>query len=134
GIACLSCALVPATIAKFQPLRIDHHGWQVVMVALAAATPFAARPARGAATAGLAPAVGLSSSLEVLPCAAAFAGVLAPRWLANPERTELAPFMAALSGSLVALFAATRGLADLRPWCDAIAPAPLAFFAVVDRK
>lgn len=131
GIACLSCALVPATIAKFQPLRIDHHGWQVVTVALAAATLFAARPKRGAAVAGLALATGLSISLEVLPFAAAFAGVLALRWLVDAQRRELAPFMVALAGGGVANFAATRGLADLRPWCDAIAPAHLAFFAVV---
>ena len=132
GIAGLCCALVPATIAKFQPLRIDHHGWQVVMVVLASATLFSQRPTRGAVIAGLALAAGLSISLEVLPFAAAFAGVLALRWLAEPARPgELAPFMAALAGGLLALFAVTRGPAALMPWCDAIAPAHLAFFAVV---
>lgn len=132
GIACLCSALVPATIAKFQPLRIDHHGWQVVMIVLAAATLFSRRPTRGAVIAGLALAAGLSISLEVLPFAAAFAGVLALRWLAEPARPgALAPFMTALAGGLLALFAATRGPAALMPWCDAIAPAHLAFFAVV---
>jgi len=132
GFACLACALVPATIAMFQPLRIDHHGWQVVTVVLAAATLFAARPKRGTVVAGLALAAGLSISLEVLPFAAAFAAMLALRWLAEPGKPgPLAPFMTALAGGLLAIFAATRGPGALAPWCDAIAPAHLAFFAVV---
>lgn len=132
GMACLACALVPATVANFQPMRIDHHGWQVVLVMAASATLFAARARRGAAVAALALAGGLSISLEVLPLAAAFAGLLALRWLSDPARpSELVPFLATLAGGLLAIFAATRGPIALAPWCDAIAPAHLAFFAVV---
>jgi hypothetical protein len=132
GFACLACAAMPATVGKFQPLRIDHHGWQIVTVMLATAALFDRKPRRGAWIAGLALAAGLSISLEVLPFAAAFAGILALSWLREPDRpARLAPFMAALAGGLIALFAATRGPAALTPWCDAIAPAHLAFFAVV---
>jgi hypothetical protein len=132
GLACLACALVPATLAKLQPLRIDHHGWQIVAVMLAVAALFARRRVAGAALAGAALAAGLTISLEVLPFAASFAGVLALAWLRDPaERGRLVAFMGALAAGLVALFAATRGPAALQPWCDAIAPAHLAFFATV---
>ena len=132
GLACLACAIMPATVAKLQPLRIDHHGWQVVTVLLAAATLFARNPVRGARIAGLSLAAGLTISLEVLPFTAAFGGVLALSWLRDPAQpNRLVPFLTALAGGLLLLFAATRGLAALTPWCDAIAPAHLAFFAIV---
>jgi len=132
GFAGLACGIVPATIGKFQPLRIDHHGWQVVAVMLATAALFTLRPVKGAIVAGLALAAGLMISIEVLPFAAAFAGVLALGWLREPAKpAALAPFLVALAGGLVALFAITRGPDALAPWCDAIAPAHLAFFAIV---
>lgn len=131
-LACASFALVPLLPAQFQPLRIDHHGWQILTVAIALWAVFRDAPARGAMIAGVAMAAGLMISLETVFMAAGFAGVLVWRWLADDAaRVWLVRYLQALAGSLAALFLATRGLADLAPHCDAIAPAHLGLFGIV---
>ena len=132
GFAALCCGLVPVTVAQFQVLRIDHHGWQIVTVVAATAAVLRLDSARGARIAGLCLSAGLAISLEVLPLAAAFGGLFALRWLVDPaERQGLVQYLATLAIGSALFFLATRGPAALTPWCDAIAPAHLAFFAVV---
>jgi hypothetical protein len=132
GFAALCCGLVPVTLAQMQVLRIDHHGWQIVAVVAAVAALLQRNPVRGAWIAGLSLATALSISLEVLPFAAAFAGLYALRRLIDPaERSVLAHYMAALAGGSLLAFLVTRGPLALTPWCDAVAPAHIAFFTVV---
>ena len=129
--ACLACGFLPALLFQFQPMRIDHHGWQVFTVAVALWAVSWREGLKGGAMAGLAMAVGLSISLELLPFAAAFAAVLAWRWLGERhQRWWLVAYVQTLALALVALYAATRGIADLRQHCDAISPAHLGFFIV----
>jgi len=129
--ACLAIGLSPALLGQLQPLRLDHHGWQVAMVMLALSALLHPKPAIGGALAGLAFAAGLMISLEVLPLAAAFGAVLLLRWLRDPaQRWWLAYFLASLAISLVLLFGLTRGTADLALHCDVISPAHLGFFAL----
>lgn len=131
-LACLCLGLSPALLAQVQPLRIDHHGWQVFTVVLAMVGLVPGRQARGPALAGAALAAGLAISLEVLPIAAAFGAVFALRWLADGEtRRPLVAFLASLAGTLAVLFLLTRGLGDLAEHCDAVSPAHLAFFTIV---
>ncbi|MFL0670850.1 MAG: hypothetical protein ACJLS3_05320 [Erythrobacter sp.] len=130
-LAALTFALVPMVPAQFQPLRIDHHAWQVLSVAAATWAVFRADAARGGMMAGLAMAAGLMISLETLVMAAGFALLLTWRWLADPaERAGLARYLQGLALGLAGLFAATRGVADLAPHCDAIAPHHLGFFGI----
>jgi len=130
-IACTLFLLMPLLPGQFQPLRIDHHNWQILAVASALWAIFRADAARGGMFAGLAMAVGLTISLETVVMAAGFAGVLALRWMADPaERIWLVRYLQALSGGLAALFLLTRGLVDLAPHCDVIAPAHLGLFAI----
>ena len=127
------CAvLVPATLAQMNPLRIDHHGWQIVCVLLAAASPVILRkPSHAALLAGLAFAISLSISIEVLPIAAAYGAILAAGWVWAPGADRrIAWFMASLAVSLEMLFLLTRGPAAFYPWCDSIAPAHIAFFLI----
>lgn len=135
GIAVLAAALfvlVPMVPAQFQPLRIDHHGWQILTVAVALWAVFRPDPARGGLIAGLAMASGLMISLETVVMAAGFAGLLAWRWLADDAaRVWLVRYLQGLAGGLGALFLLSRGLVDLAPHCDVIAPAHLGLFAVV---
>ena len=63
---CVLLALASPVTAQLQPLRIDHHGWQIVAV-LAAINGLTARSNRTAGwLAGLAIAAGLTISLELL--------------------------------------------------------------------
>lgn len=130
-LACLCLGLSPLVLAQIQPLRIDHHGWQIFTVILALAGLLPGRPGWRAALSGLALAAGLSISLELLPIVAAFGAVFALRWLADGATSRpLVVFLASLSGSLAVLFLVTRGLGDLVQHCDAIAPAHLALFGI----
>lgn len=130
-LACIVCGMSPPLLSQLQPLRIDHHGWQVVTVLLALAALLSGKPWKGGALAGLAVAAGLSISLEILPLAAAFGGVLLLRWLRDPEqRGWLASYLATLALTLAGLFALTRGFGDLVRYCDVVSPPYLAFFAI----
>jgi hypothetical protein len=125
-------ALVPMVPAQFQPLRIDHHSWQILAVAVATWAIFRPDQHRGGLLAGLAMAAGLMISLETVVMAAGFALVLTLRWLADDDRRFwLVRYLQGLAGGLFALFLLTRGLGDLAPHCDVIAPAHLGLFAVV---
>jgi len=121
---------VSLTMVQVRPMRIDHHGWQIAAVVLAAAALLSASRVRGAWTAGLAMATGMSISLEVLPLAAAFGAVLAVRWLGDrEERAWLVHYLAALAGGLVVLTLATRSVTDGTVYCDVVGLPHLAFFA-----
>lgn len=123
----LLIALMAPVMAQVGPLRIDHHGWQIV-AALAAANGLMARSARrGGWLIGLALALGLTVSLEMLPLAALFGAMLALRWLRDPsERWWLVHFLTALATIGAAALLATRGFADLANHCDTFSPAYIA--------
>lgn len=126
-LAALVMALSAPLLFQFAPLRIDHHGWQVVC-ALAAANALAIRsPERAGLVLGLALAAWLAISLDALPMALAFAGIAALRWLREPkERMMLARALQMLAFASLALFVATRGVGDLAAHCDAVSPPFLA--------
>lgn len=129
GFACLAMALSVPVIEQLRPMRIDHHGWQIVCALAVMNALMARRPAVGGWAAGLAMATWLSISIEGLPLAGAICGVMALRWLR--DRHDSAWFVATLQGLAVgsaALFALTRGIGDLGQYCDAISPAHIAAF------
>lgn len=130
GLACLALALSVPVISQLRPLRIDHHGWQIVL-ALVAVNGLMARAARrGGWIAGLAMAAWLAISIEGLPLAAVMAAICALRWLrSETERQWLVSLMQGLAVGSATLFLLTRGLGDLAPHCDAISPVHLAMFA-----
>ncbi|WP_292959598.1 hypothetical protein [Novosphingobium sp. UBA1939] len=130
GIACLVGAIASPVLFQFMPMRIDHHGWQIVL-ALAAFNGLTARDARrGGTVVGLALAAQLAISIEGLPVAALFLGVCALRGLRNPGERHawLAHAATALALGSIALFLGTRGLLDPINHCDAISPVHLAVF------
>ncbi len=131
GWAVLVAGMLPLLMHQFQPLRIDHHGWQIACFAAALWGVVQSESRRGPIVAGLAMAWGMMISIEMLPLAALVAAVLALRWLRDTHaRLALTHYMQALAGGLVALFLATRGWPVASPYCDAIEPAHLAFFLV----
>ena len=130
GLACLTCATAVPVIQQLRPMRIDHHGWQIVALLVAANGLMARDPRRGGWTIGAALAVWLSISIEALPLAAAFVAVTAFKWLRNRcDRVWMVSTMQSLAVVSGALFLATRGLGDLAQQCDAISPVHLAVFA-----
>lgn len=128
-VACFLWPLAFATMTQFAPLRIDHHGWQIVALLAAANGLFAQDRRRGGWIIGGALAVGMAISLELLPYAALFAGVLGLRWLREDDRAGLPAMLGGLALASVALFLATRGF-DPTPYCDIASPAYVAGFVV----
>lgn len=128
--AVLLAPLSVPLVYQLRPMRIDHHGWQVVL-ALAAAALLLGRPtARAGAAAGLALAALLTVSLEGLPIAATIAGVAALAWAWQPERRGfLLGLLWSLAGGAALLHLATRGPGFLVPACDAMAPGWLVMLA-----
>lgn len=135
GLACLAMALSVPVVSQLRPMRIDHHGWQIVLALLAINGLMARSPRIGGWITGLALSAWLMISIEGLPLAALIAGIAALRWLrgaGNPARDDrawLVNLMLGLAAGSIALFLATRGLDDLANHCDAISPVHLAMFA-----
>ncbi len=121
---------VPLTM-QLSPMRIDHHGWQVVAVLGAANGLMARDPRRGAWIMALSLGLGMAISIELLPITALFSAVLALRWLRDTkQRVWLAHFLPTLVviGTLAVL--ATHGTTDLVNHCDTLSPAYLIGLAV----
>lgn len=125
GIALLAVALLltsPSILVQFTPLRIDHHGWQIMLAALALCGAIDSRPLRGGVVTGLALALWLQISSEALPYGALFAGTFALRhWHARDQAPRFISFALTLGGGALLLLALLRGpQALLARQCDAL--------------
>lgn len=120
GAALLALAIT--ILVQFQPLRIDHHGWQIMLAACALAGAFDRRAGRGALIAGLSLALWLQISSEGLPYAILFGLLFALRWLREDAAwAGLFHYMAALSCGAALLLVGTKGWPEAGvPYCDAL--------------
>ncbi|WP_255326287.1 hypothetical protein [Sphingobium sp. EM0848] len=136
-IALMSVVLLLATptiLIQYMPFRIDHHGWQISMAAVALAGVFDPRQRRGGIISALAIALWLQISSEGLPYAALLAGLFGLRFLmARDQGLRFASYALTLGSAALALLAATRGLqAPFDPHCDVLSLAyvwPLVIFS-----
>ncbi len=119
-------------VMQFRPLRVDHHGWQILFAMLIMAQ--ALRPAtwRAGAWAGLFAAALLAVSIEGLPIVALFAALAALRWALHgraPDRDRLCGYLGALAGGAILIQFATRGPLGLTgTWCDSLSVPYMAAF------
>lgn len=125
GIALLAVVLLltsPSILVQFTPLRIDHHGWQIMLAALALCGAIDSRPLRGGIVTGLALALWLQISSEALPYGALFAATFALRhWHARDQAPRFIGFALTLGGAALLLLALLRGpQALLARQCDAL--------------
>lgn len=128
-MTCIVMVLSVPLLFQLGPMRIDHHGWQIVGALIAVNGMLAQNPRYGGLVAGLAMAVWLSISIEGLPLAAAICALLALRWWrSNDQRDCLVAAMFGLASGSFLLFVMTRGLNDLAIYCDAIGLVHIALF------
>ena len=112
-----------ATLAMFMPERIDHHGWQLAMLAVSVAGLCDPRGARGGALVGVSSAVSLTIGLELLPYAVSAGGIIALRWVWDRSEAErLRVYALTLAGGAALGFAAFASYANRVPRCDALTP------------
>ena len=131
-LTCLVLMLLPLIIMQYKPMRVDHHSWQILTVAVAIWGLSWRKAAHGGTIAGLAMAFGLMISLEVIFIAAGLGLILALRWLRDQNaRWWLVSYLQSLALGLVVFFAATRGLPDLATHCDVMSPPQIGLFLIV---
>lgn len=121
--------LLPITV-QVLPMRIDHHGWQIVLFLVALRFAFDLKsPVRGAIITGLALAGWVEISIEGLPFAALFMGLFGLRWLTGEQGRDrqFAAGLASLALSSLLIFLATEPPIWALNYCDEMSP--VHFFA-----
>ena len=112
-----------STNGMFMPLRIDHHGWQLALLALAVAGIADPKRARGGATLGIATALSLSIGLEMLVYLAISGAAVTLFWIVDrEERPRLAAYAAALGGGTALGYLLFASYANRQAVCDALSP------------
>ncbi len=130
-MAVLLAPLSVPLLYQVLPLRIDHHGWQIVFALLAVVSLVGKPDARSGGVTGAALATLLTISLEGLPVTVAVLGVSMLGWAFDPTRRRQALATAwTLTGGVIVLHVATRGPALFTPACDAVSPVWIAALSV----
>jgi hypothetical protein len=115
---------------QWAPLRIDHHGWQLALLAIAVASLTDPKRARGGAVLGVATALSLVIGLEMLLYLALVGGIAVLLWVRDPaEGRRLATYGASLAGGAALGFLLFASYANRAPVCDALSPVWLSVVA-----
>ncbi|MET0269934.1 MAG: AcrB/AcrD/AcrF family protein [Sphingomonas sp.] len=121
GAVLLLCG--QSVLFMFAPLRIDHHGWQLAMLAIVVAGGADRDRARGGATVAAATALSLVIGLEMLPYLGLAGGMIVLRWAWDgAERARLAAYGAMLAAGCAVGYVAFASTANRAPVCDALSP------------
>jgi hypothetical protein len=121
--ALLALYFAGSTNGMFQPLRIDHHGWQLAALAWAIAGLADPRRARGGLTTGLATAFSLSIGLEMLIYLAVAGAGQVLMWVDDAgQRRRLAAYGVATAGGTALGFLLFASVANRVAVCDALSP------------
>ena len=133
-VAAITLFLIWPVRAQLLPLRIDHHGWQIVTFLAATLCLFDRRRSlASAAIMGVALALWVEISVEGLPFAALFLGVFGLQWLKTSpdDRRDHWRFPVALIAfalSAISFFSITENWLTVGDHCDALSPFHLAAF------
>jgi len=112
-----------SVIGMVQPLRIDHHGWQLAFLALGLSGLADPNRRRGGMVTGLASAASLAIGLEMLIYLALMGAAHVLFWVSDrDERTRLIAYAVSLSGGTVAAFLLFASTANRAAVCDALSP------------
>ena len=110
--ALLAVLATPASLGamkQIRVMRIDHHGWQIVLALVTLLAMLDKRPRRAGLVAGAAMALWLNISIEGLPFAAGVGAWFALEWLFDPATGErLKSYLGGLAVGSVALFVLTH--------------------------
>jgi hypothetical protein len=119
-------AMIPCSLAMlpmFAPLRIDHHGWQLAMLALLIAGLVDPKPWRGGVTAGIATALSMTIGIELIPYLGLAGGAIGLRWILQPNQVlRLRGYGIALAVGTLLGYAIFGSIANMEPRCDALTP------------
>jgi hypothetical protein len=121
ALALLVCA--HSTRGMWVPLRIDHHGWQLAMLALCAMALSDPKRARGGAALGLATTGSLTIGLEMLPYLAIAGAVPVLMWIRDAGQAKrLFTYGVSLAGGCALSWLVFTSYDNSAPVCDALSP------------
>ena len=119
----LTVIFAGSAAGMFQPLRIDHHGWQLAFLALALSGLADPDRRRGGIVTGLASAGSLAIGLEMIIYLGLMGGTQVLFWVADrDERARLVAYAVSLSGGTAAAFLLFASYANRAALCDALSP------------
>jgi len=120
-----------STMGMFAPLRIDHHGWQLALLALAVSGMADPQRARGGVVLGIATGLSLAIGLEMMIYLALLGGAAVLMWVADRDQhRRLATYAASLVATTGFGFLLFASYADRQAVCDALSPVWLSDAAV----
>jgi uncharacterized membrane protein len=131
-LCCAAFAISPFVFVQCAAMRIDHHAWQAVMMALTMGGVLHPDLRKGGLIAGLAMAVWLQISIEGLAFAALTAAVMAVRYILDArEWPRFTAYLWTMVGASAVLLLATQGWTPFHAsQCDSLSSVYLAPIAV----
>lgn len=116
--------LCQSALFMFMPLRIDHHGWQLAMLAATVAGLTDPRAARGGAIAAISTVISLVIGLEMLPFLAIAGGAIVLRWVweGATEAERMRTYALGVAGGSAIGYVLFASYANRAPVCDALSP------------
>lgn len=120
AITFLACS--GSVVGMWQPLRLDHHGWQLAFLAWTAAALTDPKPLRGGITLGAATSLSLVIGLEMLLYLAAAGAIAVLIWIRDGEPRRLFAYGVTLAGGCAMGFLVFASEANRLAMCDALSP------------
>jgi hypothetical protein len=119
----LSVFFAGSTNGMFMPERIDHHGWQLALLALSVSAVADPKRLRGGLTAGISTALSLAIGLEMLIYLAIVGAALVLFWVDDAkERERLRAYAVSLGGGTALAFLIFASNDNWNAVCDALSP------------
>jgi hypothetical protein len=123
ALAFLALIFAASTNGMFMPMRIDHHGWQLALLALGVSAIADPKRVRGGITLGIASSLSLAIGLEMLIYLALAGVTMVLFWIDDPaERDRLRPYAVTLGGGTSAAFLLFASNDNRAAVCDALSP------------
>jgi hypothetical protein len=122
-LAFIAVFFAGSTNGMFMPERIDHHGWQLALLALSMSGIADPKRVRGGLTLGISTALSLAIGLEMLIYIAIMGAAMALFWVADAEeRDRLRAYGVSLGGATALSFLLFASYANRAAVCDALSP------------
>ncbi|MGN6059284.1 MAG: AcrB/AcrD/AcrF family protein [Sphingomicrobium sp.] len=112
-----------STNGMFMPERIDHHGWQLALLALSVSAITDPKRVRGGITLGVSTALSLAIGLEMIIYLAILGAAAVLFWVQDvTERERLRDYAVSLGGATALCFLVFASYDNRAPVCDALSP------------
>src|SRR3954451_1236266 len=122
-LALLALFFAGSTNGMFMPERIDHHGWQLALLALSISAIADPRRTSGGLTLGIATALSLAIGLEMIIYLAIAGAAVVLFWVDDAdERDRLKTYAVSLACGTALSFLIFASYANRQAVCDALSP------------